>query len=243
MLKVLCSVFLALITPLLAMAVQKTNTPSIMARPPQLSFEQLFQIQNEIFQKIQDDEEKLTAIRTSPASLMEKWQQLLHVILPIQLEAIRPYHLGESQTGLVRFYQEYTQCAARFPALVEFNKEKWLFVFDKAFGITEFKEIPLESAQSMISAIANEMISEPFLQKVDAAVDAIPADASLIEKRQAILAILFPLHMSVMAHYGFEGEAGYIQAQRAIMDYYHDPVISQGAAYAQYVVFRRAHIL
>jgi hypothetical protein len=123
------------------------------------------------------------------------------------------------------------------------NTQKWLFIFDKAFGITEFKEISLQKAQSLIEEIAEEMTSEAFLVQIDQVINSLKPNASLIEKRQAVLTILFPLHMSIMTRHGFDGETGYIQAQRAIMDYYHDPLIAQRAAYAQSIVFKRAQLI
>jgi hypothetical protein len=98
----------------------------------------------------------------------------------------------------------------------------------------------LQEAESLISEIAREMTSEFFLAQIDSVIHSLPPNASLIEKRQAVLTILFPLHMSVMARHGFEGETGYIQAQRATMDYYYDPLISLKAAHAQAIVFKRA---
>ncbi len=49
--------------------------------------------------------------------------------------------------------------------------------------------------------------------------------------------------MSVMAKHGFEGEIGYIQAQRALMDYFSDPLIKELSNKAQMTVFKRAGLL
>lgn len=208
-----------------------------------LSIDQLFTIQDEIYNQIQLNECRLLLIKEKSGSLIEKWQELLQVILPIQMEVIKPYNLGGYQLGLSKFNEEYSRCALDSAVLCELNTKKWLFVFDKAFGITEFKEISLQEAQSLIGEIAEEMTSEAFLVQIDQVINSLNPSASLIEKRHAVLTILFPLHMSVMARHGFEGETGYIQAQRGIMDYYHDPLISQKAAHAQSVVFKRAQLI
>lgn len=129
------------------------------------------------------------------------------------------------------------------PALLQLNKEKWLYIFENAFGITEFKEISLSEAQSLIANIAQEITSEPFLRKVDETIGSLSKDATLVEKRQALISILFPIHMAVMEKHGFAGETGYIQAQSAIMDYYHDPLIKEKAMEAQTIVFKRAGLM
>jgi hypothetical protein len=199
-----------------------------------LSTEQLLAIQNAIYANIQLHTSELHLIREKPCSLVEKWQELLQVILPIQLDALQ-----QTQLNLSKFNEEYSRCALTSTVLRNVNAQKWLYIFAEAFGITEFKEISLQEAQGLITEIAKEMTSEDFLRCIDSVVQ---PHASLIEKRQAILTVLFPLHLSVMARYGFHGEAGYIQAQRAIMDYYYDPLIAQTAAHAQSIVFKRANL-
>jgi hypothetical protein len=206
---------------------------------PLFTIEQLFIIQNEIYHRIQLDAHKLLLLKESQGSVMEKWQKLLQIILPIQMDVLQTPHL---ENGLTQFNAAYARSLPESPALRDLNTRKWLFIFEKAFGITEFKEISLQQAQSLIAEIATEMASEVFLAQIDNTIASLSPDASLIEKRQAILTVLFPLHLSVMARYGFEGMTGYIQAQRAIMDYYHDPLIAQKASEAQSIVFRRAKI-
>jgi len=49
--------------------------------------------------------------------------------------------------------------------------------------------------------------------------------------------------MSVMEKQGFLGEEGYLQAQKAILDYYSDPFIQEQSKLAQIAVFKRAKIL
>lgn len=62
-------------------------------------------------------------------------------------------------------------------------------------------------------------------------------------KRQALLQVLLPLHMSVIEKHGFMGEEGYVQAQRALMDFYHVPELMEGANLAQKVIFQRAGVM
>ncbi|HSX04252.1 MAG TPA: hypothetical protein VLG76_05940 [Rhabdochlamydiaceae bacterium] len=207
------------------------------------STEQLFAIQNEIYNKIQLAEPKLIQIKEKAVPLMEKWQEFLEIILPIQLGVIKNHNFEANQLGLSKFNEEYSRCSLNSTPLRELTAQKWLFMFDKAFGVTEFKEISLQEAQNLVSEIVTEMTSDSFLAQIDNLINSLHSEASLIEKRQAVLTLLLPLHMSVMARHGFAGETGYIQAQRAIMDYYHDPLIAQKTVYAQTIVFKRAQLI
>jgi hypothetical protein len=206
------------------------------------SDEQLLTIQKENLAKLHALQDTLVALRTHPGSLMEKWQQLLQIVLGVQLEVMKRHGLVTDQNTLSRFNDAYAQRAQGSAELATLNKEKWLFIFDKAFGIREFKELSLPDARRLIADIVEAMTAPAFLQTVDARVAALPPSASLIERRQAILTVLFPLHLSVMAKHGFPGEEGYIQAQRALMDHYSDPIIAQSAARAQAVVFHRSRL-
>jgi hypothetical protein len=71
-----------------------------MNQSQQLSIEQLLTIQNEIYNRIQLNQDKLLCINKKSGSLIEKWQELLQVILPIQMEVIKAYNLGGNQLGL-----------------------------------------------------------------------------------------------------------------------------------------------
>ncbi len=226
-----------------AFANEPSNQVEFMHKARPLSTEQLHSMQTAIFDLLKTNEEALTAIQKIPGPLVDKWQRFLQLILPIQLQVLKTYGLDDTQLELSRFNEQYMQHSIENASLFELNKQKWLFLFEKAFGVTEFKETSLQEAQSLIADIVEEMTSEEFLKQVDDTMSSMAQDATLIQKRKALLSILFPLHMSVMAKHGFEGETGYIQAQRAIMDYYFDPQISQRAAYAQVVVFKRAQLI
>ena len=230
-------------SPLHAQEQTPNNLLEIMHQNQLLSHNDLLLIQTEIINELMRNESKLLAIHKSSGSLVEKWQDLLQLILSVQMEAIKPYNLGERQAALSRFGEEYARGAAESVLLAEMNKKKWLYLFEKAFGVAEFEEISLVKAQELIAHIGEEMTAEPFLKKIDEAVISLPPNASLFERRKAVLKVLIPLHLSVMAQYGFEGDRGYIQAQRAIMDYYHDPLIAQVAAQAQSIVFKRARLI
>lgn len=205
--------------------------------------EQLLAAQTEIVNQLMMQEPALQAIRLSNRPLVDKWQQFLQIVLPIQSRVIKTYSLSSDQSGISNFHRQYMQRAAINNSLFELNKKKWLFLYEHAFGVTEFREIPLEEARLFLAEIADQMTSEAFLQKIDGAVANLGEGAGLIERRTALLTELFPLHMSIMEKYGFAGEKGYIQAQRAFIDHYFDPQILECVSHAQRVVFQRARLL
>lgn len=228
---------------ILAAPLHSETPSSTMLHQQQLTDEQLFAAQIEIFQQLMMQESSLQAIRLSNRPLVEKWQQFLQIVLPVQTRVVQTYSLSSDQSGISHFHQQYMQRAAQNTALFDLNKRKWLFLFEHAFGVTEYKDISLEEARVFLADIADQMTSESFLQKIDGAVANLGEGAGLVEKRKALLTELFPLHMSIMEKYGFAGEKGYIQAQRAFIDHYFDPQILECVNRAQRVVFQRAGLL
>lgn len=71
-----------------------------------LSDSQLLEIQNEMFSSIRRENAKLSLICKSNGTLIERWQQLLQIILPIQINVLKPYDLGVGQTALTQFSEE-----------------------------------------------------------------------------------------------------------------------------------------
>lgn len=210
---------------------------------PTLTAEQIREAQVAIVEQLKARQAQLEAIRQMNSSIVEKWQRLLLIILPIQLRVIKSYGFQDTQEALSNFLEQFMQHAENDPSLAELNKKKWLFMFEKAFGVTELKEISIEEARSLVRDIVSEMTSDLFLQKIDAVMGQLKEGASMMDKRTALLTILFPLQISIMVQHGFEGDKGYVQAQGALLDYYFDPMIRKGFAHAQSVVFERAHLL
>jgi len=198
---------------------------------------QLLQAQQEVLQSLKSRETEIKKIRTFEGNLIEKWQAFLGIILPIQMEAIGKFGYEESMDGLQQFNADFLIESANDAELKRINDGKWEFLFNEAFGLKEVRSIDLETARKMINDIATEMISDRFLKKLEDLVGELPSDADIVRKRKELLTLLLPVHMSVMESFGFEGEQGYLQAQRALMDHMADPEIQRKSLEAQRVVF------
>ena len=202
----------------------------------------MLEAQKEIFALLKQKEEDLTKIRNSQDPLVEKWQRFLGVILPIQIMVIRKYDYAGNQKGLAEYNQQLIEESKQDPELKKLSDDKWLYLFETTFGLNELKTMTLEDAQKMTREVADAMTEESFLQEIDRVVGSLK-EGSMIEKRQRLLDVLLPVQMKVMERYGFVGEAGYIQAQRAMMDYFFDPEVVAEAQRAQDTIFKRAKLM
>lgn len=230
------------LAPLFSSQEEENKSEKTMERPP-LTPDQLLTVQETIFHFLKGEEAKLLEIQSSPLPLVQKWQMFLSILLPIQKNILKNFGLGEEQLAISQFNQQFMEQAAKNPILRRVNQQKWEFLFEKAFGLKTAREISLEEARSLVAGIVRAMTGELFLQEIDQIAAQFDENTSLVTKRQALLTVLFPLHMAVMAQHGFEGERGYIEAQRAMMEYTYDPEIMQGVTEATTIVFKRAKLL
>ncbi|GEM_PF-1544766 len=209
----------------------------------EISTSELFQIQKSIVERLRNEEPLLKKIAESQGSLVEKWQQFVAMILPIQLEVIEEAGFEGNQEGLSYFNELWMEAAAEEKELEDLNKEKWVFLFEKAFGLEEVKEISLTRARSLVKEITKEMLDEDFLELIEKEMSLLSHEAPMIQKRMTLLNLILPLHLRVMEEQGFKGDEGYVQAQRALTDYYSDPEIRASSTRAQLTVFRKAKLL
>ena len=204
--------------------------------------DRIFDIQNEILIQLQAKEMQLGAILDSNEPIVIRWQAFIGTILPIQITAIAKFGFSADQTGLSQFNDQLMKFNQGNDILKEINMKKWEYLLGVAFGLTSFRTISLEKARSLVVEISDEMTSESFLNEVDQISNMFDDSLSLSDRRKHLLEIIFPLHLRIMEKHDFEGDLGYVEAQRAIMDYYYDPVIMEKASVAQDVVFTRAKL-
>lgn len=210
---------------------------------PKLTKETILSAQKKIIEILKMRTPDFVKIRESQESIAVRWQAFIGVVLPAQLEAIKDLGFAHDQSGLMEFNRQVTHESAEDRDLQKINCDKWAFLLAAAFGITQAPTIDLNTARALVTDIADAMTVNCFLEKVDDLKESFSKEASMLDKRQALLEVIVPVHMLIMQRYGFEGDLGYIKAQRALVDFYHDPVIKEQSIKAQQIVFARAGLL
>jgi 8-oxo-dGTP diphosphatase len=207
-----------------------------------LSHGDLVLAQKEIVSRLAEAKVQLAEIQQMKGSILEKWQHMIGIVLPVQYEVIQKLGLPEGQKGLTKFNEQLMTLSRSDPELAALNEKKWMCIFQYAFSLTELRSISLEEARNLINEISAAMVSNEFLTTIDQAVRELK-NAAPVTVRQKLLELLIPLHMAVIVKYGFEGDNGYVLMQKALMDHFHDPFIIKQSAYAQETVFRRAGLI
>lgn len=205
--------------------------------------EDLITAQENIREILNKKLDELHQIKESNDPISSRWQKFIEIIIPIQFSEIRKLLYPGNQDGFSKFNIDVMEAAKTNSKLHELNVEKWTFLLESAFGISEYKQISLEKAQQMIKEIAEAMQTSTFLQQVDKLATPAYVALPMVEKRKEILKLLMVVYSAVFKTYGFEGESGYVLGQRALMDYHSDPFIKGHLNLAQFNVFKRAKLV
>jgi len=205
-----------------------------------LTHDQITQALKDIHKSVQEHKEALAEIRIDQRVIHERWQAFMGVFLPLQLEVVGPLGFSKDQPGLFEFNRQVSRAALDSKEVAQAKKELWDFLMKVSFGITEFPSLELDEARSLMMDITDALISELFLAKVDELRESFTHDTSLQERQKKLTQLIVPLQALIMRRYGFEGDLGYIRAQRALSDHTHDPLIKEQMELGYHLVFERA---
>lgn len=209
-----------------------------------LSFSEMANAQEAVLLHLKRKEEQLRSIGADGSlTLLDRWQQMLEILLGAQMGCAAVYGFKADQQGLALFNNQHIEMMQNEAQLKRLNEEKWDYLLKTVFNLDKRVEITLEQARQVVKAVAEAIESEPFLVRVEQLMKQMPGQATLIERRKELLSLLFPLIINVISRYGFEGEDGYLHYQRALMDFYQDQEIAQRSQRAQLILFKRANLL
>jgi hypothetical protein len=205
-----------------------------------LTNEQILQALNETLESVHHHKEAFAEIRVDQRAIHERWQAFMGIFLPLQLEIVGPLGFTKDQPGLFEFNRQVSLTALDSKEVAKAKKDLWDFLLKTSFGITEFPTLTLDEAKSLMMDITDALISEFFLAKVDVLRESFTPDTTLQERQKKLTQLIVPLQTLVMRRYGFEGDLGYIRAQRALSDHTHDPLIKEQLELGYHLVFERA---
>lgn len=182
----------------------------------------LYTIQEKIVDELKKHSDELEKIQTLEKDIIGKWQYLLEVLLPIQLAVIKEYGYEATQEGLSKFHREYEKFSDRLEQFKNLNQEKWGHILEKSFGYIENKRIPMEQFDAIVNEICETVTSEEFLESVKERLESLPVESTLVEKRQALLELLFKAKLKVLYKFDLEGDEGYVQYSKAMIEHFNN---------------------
>lgn len=220
------------------------------SNPPELTMDVAKAITQMTIMQLDNEDmmynQSLKKIQKTNASLTDRWQAMVHVLLSCQLHAIVPFGYQPNEQGLLEFNKAFGLLTMK-PEGKELRKlslDRWRMIVNHAFGVVMGPEdsISVEKARLIALKLSFEMLSEPFLKSIDQAVENLGPSPSDLQRQQALLQALLPLQMRVMSEFGFQGEEGFIRLQIAQAEHATDETVAHNTVSSTMAVFRRAGI-
>lgn len=199
------------------------------------------QVQRELIAALEHSavQERLGAIRKQGLSVDETWDELLGLVLQSSLEVLESHGWGNNQAALIDFNQQLMAEAKGDLELAALVRRKWQLLLGTAFGVDARASLGLEQTRQLVLDITKQLCHPSFSLKVDQTLATLSKGASLIEKRRALLPLIHAVHHRVIEASGLQGEAAYLSAKLAMLDYSYDPLIVDAYEQVQQQLFSR----
>ena len=218
---------------------------------PNLTVEQAIQIEREVVERMKTAQPRfaLMSVKNSGLNLAMRWQQMAGVMFGVQAQAIPTIGFTADQQGLMTYngYLGALQDAPENSALRDAVAAKWDFATEIAFGVTEKKPMTREVAGQFCRDMTDRMTTPEFMNRIDKEFAKF-GDLSKIPKEDtethlkiqtALCPLVFEVQLEVSKTHGYDGDGGYVQAQRALMDHTSDPLVSSETQRMWQVLFQR----
>jgi len=95
----------------------------------------------------------------------------------------------------------------------------------RAFDVTP-QPMELPQARQIVFMVTSHLQQNSFLQNLNARVAALGAEATDLQKNEALQQELLGAWMEVLPKFGFEGDRGYVQFQAALVQHSSDQEIA-----------------
>jgi hypothetical protein len=178
---------------------------------------------------------------------LAKWQQANAVLIQATLRALPGAGFTSDPLGLQAYTEAFAEIARseapeQRAVLQAVNTAKWSVLLEHAFECKPAPPMSLDEARSLAIAMVDALQEPTLLKQMEEARTGIAARLSEPERQQLVARAVLGVQSDVIAARGYEGDAGYAQAQVCLMDHATDAVVSAPIAAATSAVYMRAGI-
>lgn len=166
-------------------------------------------------EKLKGFEAEFHKLRDSNASWIKRWGGAIDILMPTMMEAAKE-SLPDQPVWLLSFNENLNKHKVDDAELKALDDQKWAYVMEHGFGITEIPAISLDLAREMTRGITTSFDDEVYKEL-----------KSKHKPEEAMYQMLMSLEIPVFEASGFKGEEGYFIAQKGILEYFDDRLISE----------------
>ena len=219
-----------------------------MSTRPTMSLEQALTSTHLMISELESQAalQQLQSLRNS-GDMMTKWQTANAVLVHATMRVLPQCGYTSDGQGLQNYMQAFAECMNTGTEEVKttlrgLNESKWKVLLKHAFDCEPVPPLDLAKAR----AIAIDMVDalqDPLLTKqVEESRQGLSSRLPEQERQMLVARAVVAVQAEVIARYGFEGDAGFAQAQVALMDHAGDAVVTASIAAATTNLYARAGI-
>ena len=181
------------------------------------------------------------------ADKLHKWQQANMVLIQSTMRVLPQLSLPATPAGM----QQYTEAFAEHlrtegqetrAMLQQLNEQKWTVLLKHTFGCEPAARITLSEARDLAIAMVDAMQSPDVIRQMEESKTGIAANLSEQERQNLVARAVVGVQSDVIQKAGYEGDAGYAQAQVCLMEHANDAVVTASVAAATTALYARAGI-
>ena len=126
--------------------------------------------------------------------------------------------------------------------LQQLNEQKWTVLLKHTFGCEPAARITLSEARDLAIAMVDAMQSPDVIRQMEESKTGIAANLSEQERQNLVARAVVGVQSDVIQKAGYDGDAGYAQAQVCLMEHANDAVVTASVAAATTALYARAGI-
>ena len=181
------------------------------------------------------------------SDMMAKWQQANAVLVHSTLRVLPQCGYTADGQGLQNYTQAFAECLNQGTPEIKatlrgLNEQKWTVLLKHAFGCAPAPPIELAKARAISIDMVDALQDESLVKQVEDSKSGLAARMSEQEHQALVARAVVSVQAEVVARYGFEGHAGYAQAQVCLMEHAGDAVVTASIAAATTNLYARAGI-
>jgi len=192
--------------------------------------------------------QQLNAVRDNAPDVLTKWQQTNAVLVHATLRALPQLGYSADGNGLQQYSQAFAECVRgageknEAGTLRQLNASKWRVLLREGFGCEPPEPVDIARARVLAIAMVDALQDEALLRQVDESRTGLAARLSENERQHMVARAVVSVQVEVTAKHGYPGDAGFAQAQVAMMEHANDAVVTASVAAATTNLYARAGI-
>jgi len=215
---------------------------------PALTLEQALTSTHIILGELQNPAtmQQLASVRGAGDTLT-KWQQANGILVGATLRVLPQLGFSADGIGLQHYTMAFAE-RARIDSpevrtkLQELNASKWSVLLEHAFGCAPAPPMSLAKARELAIDIVDALQEPALLRQVEEARSGLASRLPEAERQHMVARALVSVQAEVVQRHGFDGSAGYAQAQVCLMEHAGDAVVTASVAAATTQLYARAGI-